>query len=159
MAYFSIANFYEADRRTARAGESMSQGAVVKISDWGDGQRKLLKLTTGDTPAVGAYGVAYKVGTDQYQVDSSTAASTTGSRIVTIVSSDYVVEVRPRAFLEYSVDLLHASLAVPSVVPAGTALGVLAGQWCTSGTGSAVTAPVIGRVFRWFGNRLMVELL
>lgn len=159
MGYFSIANFWEADRRTARAGESMQQGAVVKVLDWGDGQRKLMKLTTGDTPAVGAYGVAYKVGTDPNQVESSTANTTLlGTRTVSIVSGDYVVEVRPRAILEYSTDLLHSSLSTIQAV--GTALGILAGQWCTAATGSAVTAPVCGRIFRYFGaSRVLIELV
>jgi len=159
MGYFSIANFWEADRRTARAGESMQQGAVVKVLDWGDGQHKLLKLTTGDTVAAGQYGVAYKVGTEPNQVESSTANTTLlGSRQITIVSGDYVVEIRPRAILEYSMDLVHSSMATFQNV--GTALGVLAGQWCTTGTGSAVTAPVMGRVYRYFGtSRVLVELL
>lgn len=154
---FNIATFWEADRRTARAGESMQQGAVVKVSDWGDGQRKLMKITTGDTPLAGAYGVAYKVSADTYQVESTTAPTATGVRTVSIVSGDYVVEVRPKAILEYSTDLLHSSLASPQ--PVGTALAVLAGQWCTTATGSAVTAPVMGKVFRYFGTRLLVELL
>lgn len=159
MGYFSIANFWEADRRTARAGESMQQGAVVAVSDWGDGQHKLMKLTTGFSGAAGQYGVAYKVGTEPNQVESSTANTTLlGTRSITIVSGDYVVEVRPRAILEYSQDLMHSSMATFQGV--GTALGVLAGQWCTSATGSAVTAPVIGRVYRYFGTaRVLVELL
>lgn len=154
---FNIANFWEADRRTARAGETMGQGNVVIVSDWGDGQRKLLKLTTGASPVAGAYGVVYKVAAETYQVESSTAASFTGSRITTIASGDYVVEVRPRAILEYSADLLDASLATPQ--PVGTALGVLSGKWCTTATGSAVTSPVMGRVFRNFGTRTLIELL
>lgn len=156
MPYFAIANFWESERRTARAGESMQQGAVCKVSDWNDGQRKLLKVAGGDT--ITGASVAYKVGTDPLQVESSTANTTLlGSRVVTIVSGDYIVEVRGRAYLEYSTDLLHSSLATPPAV--GTALGILAGQWCTAATGSAVTSPVCGRVFRYFGTRLIVELL
>jgi len=153
----NIVNFFEADRRTARAGETMTQGAVVKVSDWGDGQRKLLKITTGDTPAVGAYGCAYKVSADTYQVNSTTAPASFGDRTVTIASGDYVVEVRKGAIIEYSADLLDASLATPQ--PVGTALGVIGGKWCTAGTGSAVTAPVMGKVFRNFGTRTLIEIV
>lgn len=157
MPYFGIPNFYEADRRTARAGESMAQGSVCKVSDWNDGQRKLLKVAGGDT--ITGASVAFKVSTDPNLVESSTANTTLlGQRTVSIVSGDYIVEVRGRGtFLEYSTDLLHSSLATPPAV--GTALGILAGQWCTAATGSAVTSPVVGRVFRYFGTRLIVELV
>lgn len=160
----NIANYFDADRRSAKAGETITMGMVVKVSDWGNGERKLLALTDSDSALLvnGKYGVAYKVSADPQQVASSTAPSSLGSRLVTISSGDAVVEVRRGAIIEYSADLLHSSLdparggTTPTV---GQDLAIKSSQFCTTATGSAITSPIVARVFRVFGTKVLVELI
>lgn len=158
----NIANFFDADRRSAKAGETLDMGMVVKVTDWGNGERKLMKVTSSGDLVSGKYAIVYKVSADAEQVSTSTAPSSFGSRLVTISSGDAVVEVRKGAIVEYSADLLHDSLdpsaggATPVV---GQDLAILNAQWCTTATGSAITSPIVGRVFRVFGTRVLVELV
>ena len=167
MPYLHIANYYEADRRSARAGEAMGLGNVIKIVDDGVGGRKALKVALVGDITPGAFGVVYKVSADPLQVSSSTASTDAGKtlqdHIVSIASGDQVVEVRRGAILEYSADLLDASLdpaeggTTPSV---GQVLGVKNAKWCNTGAASALvpTTPV-AKVYRKFGTRVLVELL
>lgn len=164
-----IANFYDADRRTAVCAQTggLTMGMLIKVSDDGAGGRKALQVQDADTALLvaGNYGIAYKVVADAFQVNSSTANATlTGSRIVTIASGDNIVEVRRGAIVEYSADLLHSSLdparsgALPVV---GAALAIKSGQWCTTGTGGAITSPVCGRVYQVnsSANKVLVEIV
>lgn len=161
---FHIANYYDAPRYSARAGETMTIGMVVKVSLFGTGERKLMKLLDADSAELvaGKYGVVAKVSGEPNLVDTSTAPARLGSRVISIASGDHVVEVRRGAIMEYTADLLHASLnpgsggATPAV---GDALGIKDSLWCTAATGGAITSPVAGRVFRTFGTRVLVELV
>lgn len=161
---FHIANYYDAPRYSARAGETMTVGMIVKVDPYTGGERKLMKLLDGDAAELvaGAYGVVAKVSGEPNLVDTSTAPSRLGSRIIAIASGDHVVEVRAGAIMEYTADLLHDSLdpAAGGLTPVATqALGVKDSLWCAASVGSAITSPVIGRVFRVFGTRVLVELL
>lgn len=159
----NIANFFESDRRSATAGEAMTMGMVVKVSDQGDGSRRLLKLLDADSASVvgGSYGVVYKVSSDPGQVNTSTALARTGDRTVTIASGDAVIEVRKLAIIEYSADLLHSSLdpARAGATPlAGAKLEIKSSQWCAVGTGGAITT-LAGKVFKVHGTKVLVELV
>lgn len=159
----NVANFFEADRRSATAGETITLGMLVKVSDNGDGTRKLMKLLDADSASVvlGAYGIAYKVSVDPAQVNTTTALARTGDRTITIVSGDAVVEVRRGAIVEYSADLLHSSLdpARGGTTPvAGAKLEIKGSQWCTTGTGGAITT-LAGRCFQARGTKVLVELV
>lgn len=158
----NIANLAVADRRTASAGEAMSMGMVVKVSDDGAGGRKLMKLLDADSAEVasGKFAVVYKVNTDAFRVDSSTVPTEWGSRLITIASGDLVVEVRKGAIIEYTLDELDASLTsagAPNCV-AGEALEIKGSKWCKAGTGGAVTA-LAGRCYDILGNNVRVELV
>jgi hypothetical protein len=164
---FTIANYYDADRRSARATEDIAaQGMVVKVSNSG-GERMLTKLADADAALLvpGNYGVVYKVSTDALQVVESAAsanATVTGDRIVKIRSGDDVVEVRRGAICEYSADLLHASLdpARAGTTPvAGEALAIKGSQWCDAAEVGAIISPVVGRVFQVRGTSVLVEIL
>lgn len=157
----NIANYFEADRRSAKAGETLDMGMVVKVSDWGNGERKLLKVTSSGDLVAENYAVVYKVSAEPYQVTTSTVASQFGSRITTISSGDSVVEVRRGAIIEYSADLLDASLdpARGGVTPKVTdALGVVNARFCAASAGSAINTPMIANVFRVFGTKVLIEL-
>lgn len=156
----TIANFYEADRRTAVAGEAIAMGAVIKISDDGKGARKANTVQDADAALLvaGKYGVALKVSNDPLQVSSSTVPSEMGSRIVAINSGDFIVEVRKGAILEYDVSLLDASITAANVV-VGEALAVKSGKFCKSNVAGAITSPVIGRVFNVHNGKVRVELV
>ena len=163
MAWINIANFFEADRRSATAGEDMTMGMLVKVSDDGAGGRTVMKLLDADAALLvaGNYGVVYKVSADADQVHTSTASAVTGLREVTVSSGDAVVEVRRGAIVEYSADLLHSSLDAAREGTAPTvndALEIKSSQWCEVGTGSAITT-VVGRVFKVFGTRVAVEIV
>lgn len=160
MSYFSIANFYDAPRTSARAGETLTHGMVVKVLDWGNGERKLMKAGTGDAAYMsgGKYAVVTKYSTDPNQVNSSTAPSRLGSRITTISSGDHVVEIGSGAIMEYSKDLLDASLQ-SGAVNVGDDLTVKDGLFCDSGTSGQVSGTVVGQVFRVFGERVLIKLL
>lgn len=162
----NVANFFEADRRSAVAGEAIDQGMIIQMSHFDDvpGTRKAMRLGNGDVLFLvpGLYAVAYKVSNDPDQVASTTASTATGVRTVTIASSDAIVEVRPGAMIEYTADLLDDSLnpAEGGTTPIpGDALEIVGSKWCEIGTASAITAPLVGRVFRTFGTSVVVELL
>lgn len=160
----NIANYYEAPRYSAKAGETITLGMVVKISDWGDGEQKLLKLANGDSALLvaGKYGVAFKVSSDPYQVDQSTVPSFMGDRHVTISSGDNIINIGRGAIIEYTADLLDASLdpsrsgTTPVV---GQDLGIVGSQWCNTSAGSAITSPIVARVFKVFGTNVLVQLV
>jgi len=157
---FHVANFFDAPRFSARAGETMSLGMVTKVLDWGNGERKLMKLANTDASYLsgGQYAVVCKFSTDPNQVMSSTAPSRLGSRIVTISSGDHVVELRKGAIMEYSLDLLHSSVtSTPPVV--GDNLTVKDSTFCIAGTSGQASAQAVGRVFRIFGTRYLIELI
>lgn len=157
---FHVANFYDAPRFSARAGEAMDHGMVVKVSDWGNGERKLMKLANSDAAALSGdqYAVVTKFSTEPNQVMSSTAPSRLGSRITTISSGDHVVELRKGAIMEYSLDALHSSVtSTPPVV--GDGLTVKDSLFCIAGTSGQASAQVVGKVFRIFGTRYLIELV
>lgn len=161
-----IANFYDAPRHTAFAGEAIALGAVIKIDQGAAGERRALQLTDADSAQLvaGKYGVAVKVSADDLQVSESLygVPSEWGSRIVAISSGDAIVQVGKGAIIEYDPSLLHASLdpanggALPTV---GTALAVKGGKFCTAATASAITSPVVGRVFDVLGGKVRIELV
>lgn len=161
-----IANFFDAPRRTAVAGESIPVGAVIKISAATDGSRKAMTLTDSDSAQLvyGKYGVAVKVSALQYQVTQTLfgVPADWGNRIVTISSGDYIVEVGRGAILDYEVALLHDSLnpANGGTLPAaGDALAVKGGLFCAASTNGAITSPVVARVFDVLGGRVRIELV
>jgi hypothetical protein len=160
-----IANFYDADRRTAKADEAIVMGAVIKIEDDLAGGRLAHTLVSGDGALLvaGNYGVAYKVSTDAASVISSSTGDTT--RVVSIVSGDYIVEVRRNALITYTADMLHANLdpdrgGTTPLAGAPLALwtSATANKWCASGTGGAI-ATLIASVFKTEGTNVVVELL
>lgn len=159
-----ISNFFEAQRFSCTAASAMGMGAIIKISDDGTGNRKATLLANTDSALLlsGKYGVAYKVSTDPFQVNSSTAPTFLGDRVVTINSGDAIVEVRKGAIIEYSADLLDASLdparsgTTPSV---GDALAIVNALWCAVGTASSIASPVVGRVYDTHGTLVLVELV
>lgn len=161
-----IANFYDAPRRTAVAGEAIPQGAVIKLTAAADGQRKAMKLTDSDSALLvfGKYGVAVKISARQYQVTQSLfgVPSDWGSRITTIVSGDQIVEVGRGAILEYDPSLLHDSLnpanggALPVV---GDTMAIKGGLFAAASASGAITSPVVARCFDVLGGRVRIELV
>lgn len=158
-----IANFFEADRRTAVAGEDLALGAIVKIAGNAKNQRVATTVTAqADIQKPGAYGIAFKVSSDPLQVTSSTVPSEMGTREVTIKSGDFIVECRKGTIMEYDPSLLHASLdpARAGTLPAvGDALAIIGGLPCTVGTATAITTPVVLRVFDVVNGKVRIELL
>lgn len=159
-----IANFLESDRLSAKAGETMTQGMVVKVRSDLKGGRELMKVANGDSALLvaGNYAIIYKVSTEAAQVISSTAPAALGDRTVTIVSGDQVVEVRRGAKVEYTADLVDASLdpARAGTTPTpGDKLEIVGALWCKAGTSSSITSPICGRVLRVFGTNFVVELV
>lgn len=157
----TVLNFYDADRRTAVADETMALGDVVKIVvAASDGQRHCSKL--GDTDdalaLVGNVGVVFKVAGTQDQVQSSTAAAATGLRTVSIAANDLVVVLRGGAIIEYNIADLDASLSAPTV---GQTLGVSGSKFATvaAATSAGVTSPVIGRIFMVNGTKVAIEIV
>lgn len=158
-----IANFYDAQRHTAVAGEAIALGAVIKIVNQ-NGARKALTVADADAALLvaGNYGVAFKVPTEPLSVTTTTAPAAWGNRTLTIASGDYIVQVDRGAILEYDVALLHDSLnpnnggALPA---AGAALGVKGGKFCTAATSGAITSPVVGRVFDIIGSKVRIQLV
>ena len=158
-----VANLFEADRRTALAAEAITQGMLIKISDDGNGVRKALKVADADAALLvpGNYGVAYKVTSDEFEVSSSTVLDDQ-SRVLAIASGDAIVELGRGSKIEYSADLLHSSLDPArsgATATVGQTLAVKSAQWCTTGTGSAITSPVVGRVHAVRGTTVVIELL
>lgn len=160
----NIANFFESDRLSAVAGEDMTFGMIVKVQDNGAGSRRLMKLGDADSAQLvaGKYALVYKVDERAELVDSSTALARTGDRVEKILSGDAVVECRRGVVMEYSADMLHASLdpARAGTTPAaGDALEIKGSQWCKVGTSGAITTPVAGRVLKVHGTKVLVELV
>lgn len=157
-----IANFFEADRRSAVAGEDLPMGAVCAVTNVA-GERSLRMITAGsELQNVGAYAVAMEVSSDPLQVTSSTVPSEMGTRVVTIKSGDRIVEVRRGAIIEYDPTLLDASLdpAQGGTLPvAGATLAVKAGKPCSTGAASAITTPVVLRCYNVVGGKVRIELL
>lgn len=156
---FHIANFFDAPRFSARAGETLEPGDLVKVLDWGNGERKLMKLSSSDAASLSGdkYAVVTRFTGEPNVVSSSTIPARLGSRIVTISSGDHVVEVRKTAILEYSLDELDASLqsTPPTVNQELTSKGE---KFCAVGTAGQNSGKVVGQVFRIFGTRYLIEL-
>lgn len=163
MSKLHIANFFDAPRWTVRAGAALAEGQVIRIVNQ-NGERTALPVADGDAALLvaGNYGVAFKVNVDPLGVTESTAPAAFGDRTVSLDSGDYVGMVDRTGIVEYDVSLLHDSLnpnnggALPV---AGAALGVKDGLFCTVGTGSAITSPVIGRVFDVLGSKVRVLIV
>lgn len=161
-----IANYFEADRRSATAGEAMPLGCVtVASADAGGSQRKLMKVTGSGDIVDGIVGIAFKVSADAEQVTSSTVPSGLGNRIVSIANGDQIVEVRKGAMVEYDVSLLDATLdparsGVLPVVGEALAIDTSNALFCDATKAGAVTSPVFGRVYELRGSKkVVVELL
>jgi hypothetical protein len=158
-----IANFLDAKRWTVKAGEDIALGAVIRIANEG-GQRVAFQVTDADAALLvaGNYGVAYKVNADPLAVTSSTAPASFGDRVNPPVSGDLIVQVDRDGILEYDVSLLHDSLnpneggALPE---AGETLAIKDGLFCDAGVGSAITSPVVGRVFDIIGSRVRIQIV
>lgn len=164
MGQLHIANFFECDRLSAVAWETMTPGMIVKVSDTGTGERKLLKLANADSAELvaGKYAIVTKEMVDAEEVTVSTASAATGVRTVSIASGDAVLELRRGVQVEYPADLLHSSLdparagTTPSV---GDKLEIKDSLPCAVGTASAITSPIVLRVTRVFGTSVVVELV
>lgn len=161
-----IANFYDAPRHTAFAGEDIDLGAVIKISASAAGERMAMQVTDSDSAELvaGKYGVAVKVSVDQLQVSETLygVPAEWGSRVVEIKSGDAIVQVGKGAIIEYDPSLLHDSLnpAEGGTLPAiGAALGVKGGKFSTAATSGAIASPVVGRVFDVLGGKVRIELV
>lgn len=162
MSLLQIANYFECDRTSAVAAADMALGTVVTVSDDGTGQRFLTPMTTA--PVAGKYGIVTKESVDPFEVtDSTVPQELAGSRIPVINSGDNVLELRRGVKVEYSADLLDASLdpARGGVTPVvGDQLAVKAGKFAaTSATGLVASSTGIAEVFRVFGTNVEVELL
>lgn len=162
-----IANLYDAPRLTAVAGEAIAIGAVIKITGANaDGERLAMTVADADSALLvkGNYGVAVKVSADDLQVSESLYGVPTewGSRVVAIASGDAIAQVGPGAIIEYDPSLLHNSLnpAASGALPAvGEALAIKGGKFCKANVASAITSPVVGRVFDVLGGKVRIELV
>lgn len=159
-----IANYMDADRLTAKAGEALTLGQVVKVTGV-SGVRTLTFVRDAEAAALvaGRFGVAFKVSSEELQVATSTVpVDFAGSRLNAIASGDWIALVGPGAILEYDLSILHASLdpARAGVLPAiGDALGVKDGLFCRANVASAIVSPVIGRVYDILAGKVRVQLL
>lgn len=161
-----IANYFDADRRSALAGEDLPLGAVCKVAGNASGDRVLTKVAAAGDLVPGKFGIAFKVSSDPLQVTSSTANADAradlGNRVVAIKSGDQIVEVREGAIVEYAPSLLDDSLnpAEGGTLPdVGEALGVVNGLWCDATAVGAIVAPVVGRVYDVVGGKVRIELV
>lgn len=159
---FNIANFFEAPRYSARAGETFTHGMVAKVLDWGNGERKLMKVANTDGQYLSGGGdlvIITKYDTDVNQVQSSTAPSSLGSRLVTISSGDHVVGSGHGTIAEYSADLLHASLDPAGATPpkVGDQVQVKDSMFCAVGVAGGL-GQTVGNVFRVFGSKVLINL-
>jgi hypothetical protein len=161
----TIANWFDADRRSCRAGETMTIGNIVKMSGDANGERFAMKLSNGDAAKLthGDYAIIYKVSADAAYVEETTAPEgLTGSRLVTIASGDQVVEVRPGALIEYAAADLHDSLNpdeggdTPAV---GDHLSIVDSLPCKESESSAIDSPQVLKVYMVHGTSIIVELL
>jgi hypothetical protein len=158
----NIANFYDADRRSAKAGETLVNWQLVKVSDYGDGQRKLMSLLDADAAQVtaGKFAVVAKFTAEPNLVQSSTVPARLGSRMVAIAAGDDVVEVKKGAIIEYAMSELDASL---DTARAGTApavedvLHAKSGLFCKVGTVGAL-AQTVGTVYKVFGTKVLIKV-
>jgi len=160
-----IANFYDAPRNTAVAGEDIAMGAVIAISNV-SGARTAMQLTDDDEDLLlpGMYGIAYKVSVESLQVSETLYGVPVdwGSRVVAISEGDLIVQVGRTAIVEYEPSLLHASLdpARAGTLPVvGETLGIKGGLFCKANVTDAIVAPVIGRVFDVLSGKVRVELV
>lgn len=155
MPVLNIANYVEADRRSAKAGATITQGQVCYVQDDGSGNRWLFPVLDTDAAKLlpGNYGIAFKVSTDPDQVHTTSLSTgqlaELGDRRISIASGDWIVECGQGTKMEYSADLLHTSLdpdnggALPTV---NAAVHLKGGKFCAVGTGGAISSPVTGRV-------------
>jgi hypothetical protein len=162
----NIVNLVESDRRSCRAGEDMSQGNVIKMEDDGSGGRRAMLVDNGDSLTLGKTGVVLKVKMDGHRYADSTTLSAVqlrelGDPRLYIDSGDQVIECRRGTILEYSLDALHSSLtsAGQPNCSVGDDLGIKDHMFCTAGTSSAITSPVIGRVFKTTTTKIFIELV
>lgn len=163
MTRMHIANYFDADRFTCRAGEDMDPGDIIRIEDDGAGGRRAMKVTQQSDLVAGNWGVVMKVSADPLQVVASTVNTDSradlGDRIITISSGDDVVQVN-NGIIEMPAEEVDASLdparsgTLPSV---GDALAVVSAKWCDAGAGGAITTPVVGRVYRVFGTKILIK--
>jgi hypothetical protein len=74
----------------------MTPGMIVKVSDTGAGERKLLKVANADSALLvaGNYAIVTKELLDPNEVTDSTASAASGVRTVSIASGDAVLELR-----------------------------------------------------------------
>lgn len=164
MGQLHIANFFECDRLSAVAWEAMTPGMIVKVSDTGTGERKLLKLGNSDAAELvaGKYAIVTKELLDADEVTVSTASAASGIRTVSIVSGDAVLELRRGVQVEYPADLLHSSLdpsRAGTTPVVGDKLEIVNSLPCKAGTASSITSPIVLRVTRVFGTTVVVELV
>jgi len=175
-----VVNWKYADIGTAVAGANMAQqGMVCKVTASGanrvltpisDTEDALINTASG-AQAWGNYAVAMKVDTDAFEVDGDNADGLTidrvltGDRRVKISNNDLIMEVRRGAKIEYSADLLDASLdparsgATPAV---GDQLGIKGSLWSTFAAATPTgiqPAPAIARVHKVHGTNVVIELV
>ena len=159
-----ISNYMDADRLTAKAGEALTMGQVVKVTGVSN-VRTLTYVRDAESALLvaGKYGVAFKVSSEELQVATSTVpVDFAGTRLNTIASGDWIAWVGPGAILEYDVSILHSSLdpARAGTLPViGDALGVKDGLFCRANVGSAIISPVIGRVYDILAGKVRIQLL
>jgi hypothetical protein len=170
MSTLHIANYREADRVSAVAGEVMTPGMIVKVSADATGQRKLLKLLDADSALLvaGSYAIVTKEMVDAEEVEVSTANTTLlGSRTVSIASGDAVLELRRGVKIEVSPDLLHSSLdpSQGGTLPAaGDSLFIKSSTICrNTGVAGSIASPIVLKCFRTFGSgstaKVVIELV
>lgn len=156
-----IRNYREANRLTAKAGEVIPVGSIVKVVN-DSGLRKAMKLTNADAASLveGNFGLAFKVSDEPLEVTSSTAPAKTGLRVDSIASGDYIV-VATNCFVEFAPSFLDDTLnpaeggTLPTV---GDKLEILDGKLCEAGTATAITTPIIARVYEVVGGLVTVHI-
>ncbi len=171
--FMQIANLYDAPRWTGIAATDLDLCEVVKVTTGAvTGQRYLARVTaSGDVQKPGLWGVAWKVSSDPYQVSTSlsTVPTRLGSRVVTILSGDAIVQVGVGAIIEVDASMLHSSLDANNsgVTPTvGQSLGIAtSGSKAKFSTAASTSLAGVGttihvaRVFRTFGTKLLIELV
>lgn len=158
-----VANYFEADRRSAVAGNDLPMGTVCAVTTNAAGDRVLNAVTVvGDIQKTGAYGIALKVSADPLQVDvTSVPVELLGNRVVTIKSGDRIVECRRGSIMEYSPTICDASLdpARAGALPnAGDSLGIKAGLPSTLGAAGAIISTVVLRCYNVVNGKIRIEL-
>lgn len=158
-----VANYFEADRRSAVAGNDLPMGTVCAVTTNAAGDRVLNAVTVvGDIQKTGAYAIALKVSADPLQVDvTSVPVELLGNRVVTIKSGDRIVECRRGSIMEYSPTICDASLdpARAGALPiAGDSLGIKAGLPSSLGAGGAIISTVVLRCYNVVNGKIRIEL-